>query len=87
MSQLDKLIDKYFKHKDLGEVKVLSKVEKSRTKVLVRVIDRGPGYDHDKKRYRGVRTKGGWYRGENREYGTEHEVHHKDLTKIKREED
>ena len=76
-------IGKIRSHPLLGEVEVLGTVPNSRTKLTVKVIDRGPGYDHDRKRYTGVRVSTGWMRGQNYQYGFIDDVHHKDLTKIK----
>lgn len=80
MKQSEKYVGKEMLHPDLGKVKVLSIVKHSRVKVNVQVIDKGRGFNEVKDRYTGVRIKTGWYRGENREYGHEDEVHIKDLT-------
>ena len=72
-------IYKTYTHSTLGAVKVLKVVPKSRTKLVVELVDRGAGYDHEKKRYTGIRKRGGWVRGENHQRGHVDEVHHKDL--------
>lgn len=86
MSQLKKHIDNRYQHPDLGEIEVLQKVPKSRTKLEVKVVDRGSGYNVSKKRYTGIKLPGGWMRGENYEFGHVDEVHHKNLQSIKNEQ-
>lgn len=68
-------LNKTFNHFDLGKVKVISKVERSRTKYIVKCIDKGRGWSEKLQSYKGIRTKTGWFRGENREFDTEHIVH------------
>lgn len=74
-------VDKIYTHTTLGTVKVLKVVPKSRTKLVVKLLDHGAGYDHDRKRYTGVHKKGGWMRGQNYQRGHVDEVHRKDLKK------
>lgn len=78
------MINKIFIHDDLGEIKVINKVEKSRTKYIVKILERGPGWDSSTQNYKGVKVKSGWFRGENREFETEHIVHKNTLTNEKR---
>jgi len=73
------MINKVFNHFNLGKVKVIFKVEKSRTKYIVKVLNRGTGWNKITQSYTGVKTKNGWFRGENREFDTEHIVHKKIL--------
>lgn len=49
----------------------------SRTMVTVKDIDRGPGWCNDTKKYIGVKTPNGWYRGQNHDFktGIIHECH------------
>lgn len=49
--------------------------ENSRTMVVVKDIDRGEGWNENRKRYDGVKINKGWYRGANYSYGEEHTVH------------
>lgn len=73
MNQAEKLTGQTMIHPDLGNVEVME--AKSRVKVMVKVLGRGPGWNEQKQKYTGVRIKTGWYRGENREFGTIHETH------------
>lgn len=72
-------IGKTFLHDSLGKVEVMAVEEKSRTKVIVKVLDRGKGWNEEKQKYTGVRISTGWYRGENRQFGNVDVVHIKTL--------
>jgi len=72
-------IGKRFEHDSLGKVEIVGVEENSRTKVLVKILERGEGYDESTNKYKGVRTKSGWFRGENKQYGTIDVVHIKTL--------
>ena len=74
------LIGKMATHPQLGRVLVISVPEKSRTKVEVRCVDRGPGWNRDKQKYTGVRLFQGWIRGENKQYGHEDVVKRQELS-------
>lgn len=63
----------------LGSVVVLRTVPASRVLVSVKVTSKGKGWNESKQRYDGIKTSSGWYRGENREFGTVHEVNYKQL--------
>jgi len=52
----------------------------SHSKLIVEDIDRGPGYHEQSGTYKGVKVRGGWYRGENYSYGQEQVVHKNQLT-------
>jgi len=62
-----------------GEIE--ERVEGSRTMLMVKDIDRGPGWDENTQSYKGVRTANGWYLGRNYDYGTIHPVHINRITK------
>jgi len=79
MKENEKLVGKIKKHQVLGKVCVDRVHAQTRTKVEVTVLDRGKGYNEIKETYTGVKVKKGWYRGENREYGTKHVVHINEL--------
>ena len=57
-----------------------------RTKIRVRDIDRGPGWNEYLQKYSGVRKPGNWSRGENHSFGNEFTVHVKYVELIKRTE-
>lgn len=82
MKENEKYVGKVKKHHSLGTVCVDKVHGNTRTKVEVTVLERGEGYDEIKDTYTGVKVKRGWYRGENREYGTRHVVH---ISELKRE--
>jgi len=84
---LDEMVGKRFTHPDLGNVEVVSKEDKSRTKVLVKVLDKGKGFNEQSGTYKGVRISTGWYRGENREYGNIDIVHKNTLKYLEDDED
>jgi len=77
-------LNKRYMHNDLGLIEVISVAPKSRTKVAVKILDRGKGWDENKQRYKGVRISTGWYRGENREYGNVDIVHINTLTECQK---
>lgn len=79
MKENEKFVGKTKIHPQLGRVIVDKPHGKTRTMVEVTVIDRGKGYDEIQDKYVGVRTKGGWYRGENKQYGHKDVVHIKNL--------
>jgi hypothetical protein len=80
--KLDKFIGKTYIHPDKGKVEVIDKVPKSRTKLEVKIVDRGIGWDEMKKRYLGVRKPSGWMRGQNYSYGQVVNVHYADLEEV-----
>lgn len=77
-----------YNHTQLGRVKIIGREEGTVTKLIVESIDRGPGFDKKTESFKGVKRtfiKNGevcsnWNRGENREFGTQHVVHKKDLS-------
>ena len=79
--KLKEYIGNTYSHPTLGDVKVNRIVPKSRTKLEVTVVDRGPGYNEERKRYTGIRKGKTWTRGENRQRGHVDETHFKELTK------
>jgi len=82
---LSDYIGKRFIHDDLGKVEVVSVVDKSRTKVMALVLDRGKGWYKRTETYTGHKNSVGWMRGENREYGNVDEVHIKNLAKCQKQ--
>ena len=74
MKKNEELIGKELFHKKYGRVKVDSIVKGTRSFVVVVERDRGKGYNHEGKRYDGVKFKGGWSRSQNYCYGDKHEV-------------
>jgi ribonuclease PH len=78
-SEADKIVGKKMYHKKYGKVKVIATVDGTRTKVTVIELDRGAGWDENAKRYKGIKRKSGWSRGENYGFGQSHETHFKDL--------
>lgn len=80
--KLDTYIGKKFLYRGIGEVEVIDKVRKSITKVLVKETDRGRGYDERTDSYIGVKSPNGWIRGENKDFGREHEAHIRDLSEL-----
>lgn len=80
--KLDKFVGKNYKHPKLGEVVVLKKIPKSRTKLGVKVVDKGVGWNSSKKSYTGVKKPGGWMRGQNYGEGNIEEVHYEELKEI-----
>lgn len=81
MARNEQFVGKIYTHKTLGKVSIESTVPKSRTKVVATCLERGVGWNEIKQSYTGVRNSVGWYRGENRDFGTKHEVHIDDLKK------
>jgi len=90
-NQIDKMIGKGFNHSNIGKVRVIEKIERSRTKVLVKEIDRGPGWNPEKEKYTGVSSKTyrdgtlsstSWCRGQNYDLGEKHQVRIDYLTPI-----
>lgn len=73
---------KQVRHSTGGKYKIIGFTPKSRTMVEIEDIDRGAGWDEDTQTYIGVKTKGGWFRGENKGFGDRHIVHRKTLTPI-----
>lgn len=76
------LIGQIMNHLDLGKVKVVSCINRSRTLVEVEILDKGKGWDEQSQSYKGHTNKIGWMRGENRECGNLDVVHRKELTAI-----
>lgn len=82
MKKSEKYIGKIYKHVSLGQVSVDSVHEGSRVFVNVTILNRGRGFDQSKNRYVGIRTRTGWYRGQNKEFGQKDVAHIKDLKEI-----
>jgi len=67
---------------------IISKKPTSYTKVIVKDIERGPGWDHNSQSYKGYYPKGKgivggpWGRGQNSDFGKEFEIHIKYLILI-----
>jgi hypothetical protein len=68
-----------------GKYEVISQKEGSRTLFTIKDIDRGAGWDEERRKYVGVNVEGGWYLGKNAEYGNKSEVHKDSLSVIKNE--
>lgn len=79
MKENERLVGKIKTHPQFGKVSVDRVHGKTRTKVEVTVLNRGKGYDEIKDKYVGVKSKGGWSRSENREYGSTQIVHINEL--------
>jgi hypothetical protein len=77
--KLDKFVGKVFIHPDMGEVEVLKKVPKSRTRLEVKVMERGIGWCKQRRRYVGVKMPSGWMRGQNHDRGNTYEIHYSEL--------
>jgi hypothetical protein len=79
------LVGETFNHHYHGLVEVVDVVPKSRTKVVVKEINRGVGWDEQSQSYKGVKLKlkdgVGWMRGQNFGFGTEHVIHKKELSR------
>ena len=71
------------KNIDIGVEKI--KVEfvemkpKSRTKCLVKLKERGKGWDESTNSFKGINTKTGWIRGERKDFNQVIECHIKNL--------
>lgn len=63
--------------------RIISMVEGSKTKVIVKDIERGDGWNEASQEHKGVKKKNGWKLGKNNDYGVELEVHRKYLNEIK----
>ena len=61
---------------------IIKMVEGSRTKAIVKDIERGPGWDETSQSYKGVSTKNGWFRGKNNGFGDELEIHIKYINEL-----
>lgn len=61
---------------------IVNMVEGSRTKVIVRDIERGLGWDEATQSYKGVGTKNGWFRGQNKGFDDELEIHIKYINEL-----
>lgn len=81
MAKNEDYVGKVMSHPQLGVVSVDGITENTRVYVEVTCLDRGKGWNEIKQAYTGVKNSVGWYRGENREFGTKHTVHINDLTK------
>jgi hypothetical protein len=69
-----------------GMYEIIEKQENSRTLFTIKDIDRGAGWDENKKSYVGVNTTKGWHRGQNHDYGLViADVHKKDFELISKE--
>jgi len=66
-----------------GEITRL--IPNSRTKILVRDTERGPGWKDRTSTYNGCKIKSGWYLGRNYCFGYEYELHVKDVELLKTE--
>lgn len=75
----EQFIGKMFAHPQLKKVRIISTVDGTRVMVNAQVIDRGKGWSKNKQRYIGHKNRIGWMRGENREYGSEHQVNVNEL--------
>jgi len=69
-----------------GKFEIIGFEEGSQTRVIIKDIDRGPGWDEASRSYKGVNVEHGWYRGENFAYGQEDVCHRKDLLPYKYEQ-
>jgi len=69
-----------------GVYKVIAKQPNSRTLLLLEDIDRGKGWCDATKKYVGVKTPNGWYRGQNYDYGNQIIRHKKHLNLISDEQ-
>jgi len=63
--------------------RIISMVEGSKTKVIVKDIERGEGWNEKTQSYTGVKKNNGWSLCDNKELGSEHIVHRKYLNEIK----
>lgn len=54
----------------------------SQTRVLLKDLDRGKGWDEISKSYKGCSRSGGWFKGKNYSYGETLQLHRKHLTKL-----
>ena len=52
---------------------------KSRTKCLVKLKEKGKGWDESTKSFKGIKTKTGWSRGERKDFNQVIECHIKNL--------
>jgi hypothetical protein len=82
---LNKYIGNTYLHPRYKKVEVMKQIPGSRTKLEVKIVDRGPGYDETKKKYTGVRFKSGWCRGQNYAHGELKIIHYKELKPISSE--
>lgn len=81
MKANEKLVGKIMFHPDNGKVSVDRVHGKSRTKVEVTNLDRGAGWCDITNKYKGVKTKGGWQRGQRHDFGETDVVHINELSK------
>ena len=79
MKANEKLVGKIKRHSTLGKVSVDRVHGVGRTKVEVTVLERGKGWCDKTETYVGVKSKRGWMRGQNRDFGSKHIVHINDL--------
>lgn len=75
MKANEKFLDKELLTQHYGLVQVLGTVKDSRVKLRVKEIDRGKGWNEKLKTYTGVKSRHGWVRGENPNFGEIHEIH------------
>jgi hypothetical protein len=68
------------KFKGQGRYEVIEKLPNSRTKFIIKDIDRGAGYCEQTQKYVGVKSPNGWYLGKNNDFGITLETHKKLLT-------
>lgn len=80
MKENEKFVGKIKSHPVLGKVSVNRVHAETRTKVEVTCLDRGKGWCEITEKYKGVKCKSGWFRGENKGFGTKHVVHINELT-------
>lgn len=81
--EMKALIGKKMNCDGYGVVKVVELVEKSRTRIKVKDLYRGKGWDEKTQSYKGYKFRGSWVRGENGNYGLSMVVRIEDLTEIK----
>ena len=68
-------------HKGNGIYEIIARAERSRTKFVIRDIDKGKGWCDNTMTYKGIKVKKGWYLGKNYSYGEKLVVHQKTLNK------
>jgi len=63
--------------------RIIGFIEGSHTKVKIVDNDKGAGFDIKTETFKGVKTRSGWVRGENKGYNQEYIIHRKELKKLK----
>ena len=69
-------------HKGEGRYEIIARVERSRTKFVIRDVDKGKGWSHTEMRHKGLKLKNGWCLGKNHSYGHTFVSHQNNLNKI-----